>query len=375
MWARESAASADREDHMASAAVNYRIALIPGDGIGVEVTEAARLVLERCAAVEGFSWQWTELDWGCDRYLRTGALMPDDGMQLLADADAIFLGAVGTPGVPDHVSLWGLLIPIRRGFDQYVNLRPARLLPGVRSPLAGRSADDLDFVVVRENSEGEYSTIGGRHRPGHPDEVVVQSALFTRHGTERIVRYAFDLARGRAAQVTGATKSNGIIHTMPFFDEIFREVGSEYMDIESELVHIDALAARFVLEPRRLGVVVGSNLFGDILSDLGAAIVGGLGLAPSGNINPDASVPSMFESVHGSAPDIAGQGIADPTAQILAGAMMLDHLGRTSAGDRVRAAVDTVLGEGRTVTPDLGGAATTAQMANAIAEAVPGATA
>lgn len=355
---------------MTSTAVSYTVALIPGDGIGVEVTEAARVVLERCADAEGFSWQWTEHDWGCDRYLRTGAFMPVDGIELLRDADAIFLGAVGAPGVPDHVSLWGLLIPIRRGFDQYVNLRPIHLLPGVRSPLAGRSADDLDFVVVRENSEGEYSTIGGRHRSGHPEEVVIQSAVFTRRGTERIVRYAFDLARRRGARLTAATKSNGIIHTMPFFDEIVREVASEYTDIESELVHVDALAARFVLDPRRLGVVLGSNLFGDILSDLGAAIAGGLGLAPSGNINPDTTAPSMFESVHGSAPDIAGRGIADPTAQILAGAMMLDHLGRTSAGDRVRAAVDAVLGEGRTVTPDLGGAATTAQMADAIADAV-----
>ncbi len=352
----------------------YRIASIPGDGIGVDVTGAARCVLDRAARLHQFSLAWAEYDWSCQRYLATGQMMPDDGIEQLRQHDAVFLGAVGFPGVPDHVSLWGLLIPIRRSFDQYVNLRPVRLLPGVASPLAGRGPDEIDIVVVRENSEGEYSLIGGRHGSG-ADEFAVQQSVFTRRGVERIARYAFELADRRRRSVCSATKSNGIVHTMPLWDEVVAGVAGEFPGVAFEQVHVDALAARFVLAPQRLDVVVGSNLFGDILSDLAAAVAGSLGVAPSGNIDPSREHPSMFESVHGSAPDIAGQGIANPVAQILAGAMMLEHLGEPAAADAVRAAVDVVVGEAVAVTADLGGNATTSECADAIVDAVDGATA
>ncbi|MFD2419308.1 tartrate dehydrogenase [Amycolatopsis pigmentata] len=350
----------------------YRIACVPGDGIGVDVVAEARKVLDAAVAAHGSSLEWTDFDWSCERYARTGTMMPEDGIEQLSGFDAIFLGAVGFPGVPDHVSLWGLLIPVRRAFAQYVNLRPVRLLPGTSTVLAGRTAEELEMVIVRENSEGEYSTIGGRHDRGRPGEFAVQEAVFTRAGVERIIRYAFDLARTRTGRVCSATKSNGIIHTMPFWDEIFAEVAADYPDIASEQCHIDALAARMVERPDRLDVVVGSNLFGDILSDLAAAVTGGLGMAPSGNINPPGEYPSMFEAVHGSAPDIAGQGIANPVAQILAGAMMLEHLGETAAAAAVDAAVETVLAEGVVATPDLGGKATTTELGDAIAAAVRG---
>jgi len=349
----------------------YRIASIPGDGIGVDVTAAARAVLDQVAGQHGFALEWTEFDWSCRRYTATGQMMPDDGIEQLRSHDAVFLGAVGFPGVPDHVSLWGLLIPIRRSFHQYANVRPVQLLAGVPSPLVGRGPDDIDIVVVRENSEGEYSLIGGRHGDG-PDELAVQESVFTRRGVERIARYAFELAGERRRSVCSATKSNGIVHTMPFWDEVVGGVAAEYPDVEYESVHVDAMAARMVLAPQRLDVVVGSNLFGDILSDLAAAIAGSLGVAPSGNVDPSREHPSMFESVHGSAPDIAGQGIANPVAQILAGAMMLEHLGEDAAAEAVRIAVRGVVGEGRHVTPDLGGSATTDQCAGAIAEHVPG---
>ena len=352
---------------------DYRIASIPGDGIGVDVTVEARKVLDRAAAKFGFSLQWTEFDWSCERYARVGAMMPDDGIGQLAKFDGILLGAVGFPGVPDHVSLWGLLIPVRRAFSQYVNLRPVRLLPGTSSALAGRTAEELEMVIVRENSEGEYSAIGGRHSvsPTHPsDEFVLQTSVFTRVGVERIIRYAFELARTRTRRVCSATKSNGLIHSMPFWDEIFAEVAAEYPDVHSEQAHVDALAARMVQAPDRLDVVVASNLFGDILSDLAAAITGGLGMAPSGNISPSGESPSMFEAVHGSAPDIAGQGIANPVAQILAGAMLVEHLGETVAAQAIRAAVDRVLGQGRVRTPDLGGTDTTTRLGSAVAEAL-----
>jgi tartrate dehydrogenase/decarboxylase/D-malate dehydrogenase len=348
----------------------YRIASIPGDGIGVDVTVEARKVLDRAAGLHGFGLQWTEFDWSCERYAKTGKMMPDDGIEQLSAFDGIFLGAVGFPGVPDHISLWGLLIPVRRAFSQYVNLRPVRLLPGTTSALAGRTADELEMVIVRENSEGEYSAIGGRHNSGLPSEFVLQESVFTRVGVERIIRYAFELARTRTGRVCSATKSNGLIHSMPFWDEIFASVASEYPDVESEQCHVDALAARMVLRPDRLDVVVGSNLFGDILSDLAAAVTGGLGMAPSGNINPPGEYPSMFEAVHGSAPDIAGQGIANPVAQVLAGAMMLDHLGETVAAQAINAAVEKVLAEGAVLTPDLGGSATTTELGTAIAGAL-----
>ncbi|RZQ60785.1 tartrate dehydrogenase [Amycolatopsis suaedae] len=350
--------------------MNYRIAAIPGDGIGVDVSVEARKVLDRAAELNGFGLEWTEFDWSCERYTSTGTMMPADGVEQLAAFDGIFLGAVGFPGVPDHVSLWGLLIPLRRAFAQYVNLRPVRLLPGTTSALAGRSADELEMVIVRENSEGEYSQLGGRHNAGRPDEFVLQESVFTRVGVERIIRYAFDLARTRTGRVCSATKSNGLIHSMPFWDEVFAEIAAEYPDVHSEQCHVDALAARMVQQPDRLDVVVASNLFGDILSDLAAAVTGGLGMAPSGNINPPGEFPSMFEAVHGSAPDIAGQGIANPVAQVLAGAMMLDHLGETAAANAVRAAVERVLAEGRVATPDLGGKSTTAELGTAIADAL-----
>ena len=348
--------------------MRYRIASIPGDGIGVEVCTAARAVLDRAASRHGFALAWTEFDWSCQRYLKTGAMMPADGLDRLREYDAVFLGAVGFPGVPDHVSLWGLLIPIRRSFHQYVNLRPVRLLPGVPSPLAGRGPEDVDLVVVRENSEGEYSQIGGRHGAG-PEEFAVQTSVFTRRGVERIARYAFALAGGRRGRVCSATKSNGIVHTMPFWDEIVAQVAAEYPDVAYEQMHVDALAARMVLAPDRLDVVVGSNLFGDILSDLAAAVAGSLGVAPSGNINPERNFPSMFESVHGSAPDIAGRGIANPVAQILAGAMMLEHVGEQPAAAAVYAAVAGALAAG-VRTRDLGGEATTEQVTAAIVAAI-----
>ncbi|WP_227980924.1 tartrate dehydrogenase [Nocardia spumae] len=342
----------------------FRIATIPGDGIGVDVTIEAVKVLD--AVLPGI--EWTEFDWSCEQYLRTGAMMPADGPEQLAGFDAILLGAVGFPGVADHISLWGLLIPLRRAFGQYVNLRPVRLLPGTESALRGRGAEDLDILIVRENSEGEYSAIGGTHNPGRSDEFVVQESIFTRTGCERIIRYAFEQARRRDRKLCSATKSNGLIHSMPYWDSVFERIAADYPDVQTRQMHVDALAAEIVLHPDRLDVIVGSNLFGDILSDLAAAVTGGLGLAPSGNINPARDAPSMFEAVHGSAPDIAGQGIADPVAQILAGAMMLEQLGESAAAAAVDRAVCDVLAEGAVRTPDLGGTATTTQLGTAIAE-------
>ncbi|WP_431874636.1 tartrate dehydrogenase [Amycolatopsis sacchari] len=349
---------------------SYRIASIPGDGIGVDVQAEARKVLDRAAKRFGFTLEWTEFDWSCERYAETGRMMPEDGIEQLSGFDQILLGAVGFPGVPDHVSLWGLLIPVRRAFSQYVNLRPVRLLPGTTSVLKDRTADELEMVIVRENSEGEYSELGGRQNRGLPGEFALQESVFTRVGVERIVRYAFELAQTRTGRVVSATKSNGIIHTMPFWDEIFAEVAADFPTVHSEQCHIDALAARMVQQPERIDVVVASNLFGDILSDLAAAVTGGLGMAPSGNINPEREYPSMFEAVHGSAPDIAGKGIANPVAQILAGTMMLEHLGEAEAARAVYAAVEQVLATGEVATPDLGGKATTAELGDAVADSV-----
>ncbi|MBF6396019.1 tartrate dehydrogenase [Nocardia cyriacigeorgica] len=345
--------------------MTYRIATIPGDGIGVDVTAEAVAVVD--AVLPGV--EWTEFDWSCEQYLRTGAMMPADGVEQLAGFDAILLGAVGFPGVPDHISLWGLLIPLRRAFGQHVNLRPVRLLPGTTSALRERTADDLDLLIVRENSEGEYSEIGGVHQRGRPGEFVLQESVFTRAGCERIIRYAFDRARERRKGLCSATKSNGLIHSMPYWDSIVEQVAADYPEVPVRHMHVDALAAEIVLHPDRLDVIVGSNLFGDILSDLAAAVTGGLGLAPSGNINPDRTAPSMFEAVHGSAPDIAGQGIANPVAQILAAAMMLEHLGEQSAAAAVDRAVCEVLAAGTVLTPDLGGTATTSELGAAIATA------
>jgi len=345
----------------------FKIAAIPGDGIGREVLPAGQQVLDAAAEVHGgFRFDYDTFDWSCQYYLEHGRMMPADGLDILRQYDAIFLGAVGYPGVPDHVSLWGLLLPIRRGFRQYINLRPVKLLPGVKTPLAGRTPADIDFLVVRENNEGEYSNMGGRIYEGLPQEVVIQNTVFTRQGVEKVIRYAFELARkaGRK-RVTSATKSNGINYTMPFWDEIFEAVAKEYSDLACDKFHIDALAARFVTHPQHFGVVVGSNLFGDILTDLGAAIAGSIGIAPSANLNPEGDYPSLFEPVHGSAPDIAGRGIANPLGQIWCGAMMLDHLGLPESGARVMGAVADTLRNGN-LTPDLGGSATTAEVTAAV---------
>jgi tartrate dehydrogenase/decarboxylase/D-malate dehydrogenase len=349
----------------------YRIAVIPGDGIGLEVVPAAIGVLERVALEHDFKLDWNFLDWGSERYVQTGHMLPPDGLQRLRDHDAIFLGAVGRPDVPDHLSLWGLLIPIRRTFRQYVNLRPVRLFPGLRSPLADRGPDDIDFLIVRENNEGEYSQIGGRIYEGTDDEIVVQETVFTRRGVDRILRYAFQLAAARPAKhLTSATKSNGIVHSMPFWDERVAAIAPDFPDVRVDQFHIDILTAHFVQHPDWFDVVVASNLFGDILSDLGPAIAGGIGLAPSANINPERDYPSMFEPVHGSAPDIAGRGIANPIAQIWSGAMMLDHLGERAAADAILRAIADVLGAGQVLTRDLGGTASTIDMAGAVVAAL-----
>jgi len=351
--------------------MSYRIAVIPGDGIGQEVVPEGIRALDAAAKRFGFALSWDQFPWGCGHYRETGQLMPADALARLERYDAIYLGAVGYPGVPDHVSLWGLLIPIRRHMRQYVNLRPVRLLKGLVSPLAGRGAAEIDFVVVRENNEGEYSQIGGRQYAGTDDEVVQQVTIFTRKGVDRILRYAFELARSRPKKhLTSATKSNGIFHTMPFWDERVAAIAAEYPDVRVDQFHIDILCAHFVAHPDWFDVVVGSNLFGDILSDLGPAVAGGIAIAPSANLNPERDRPSMFEPVHGSAPDIAGRGIANPIGQIWAGAMMLDHLGQPQAARAVEAAIEAVLAEGRWRTRDLGGQATTVEMGAAITAAI-----
>lgn len=351
--------------------VNYRIAVIPGDGIGKEVVPEGLRVLEAVGLRFDINFRWDEYPWSCETYTSTGRMMPEDGMEQLRRSDAILLGAVGFPNIPDHVSLWGLLIPIRRQMHQFINLRPVRMLKGMVSPLKGRGPSDIDFFVVRENNEGEYSEIGGRLYSGTDAETVVQESVFTRRGVDRVLRYAFDLARQREAKhVTSATKSNGIIHTMPFWDERFAAIALEYPDISTDQFHIDILTSHFVLHPDWFDVVVGSNLFGDILSDLGPAIAGTIGIAPSANINPTREYPSMFEPVHGSAPDIAGKGIANPIGQIWSGAMMLDHLGHPEAAATVERAIETVLGESPLRTPDMGGKATTVEFGRAIAEAL-----
>ena len=342
----------------------YQIALIPGDGIGQEVIPAAVKVLDRAAALGGFALTYQSYDYSCEYYTRHGKMMPDEGLDRLRDSDSIFLGAVGFPGVPDHVSLWGLLIPIRRAFQQYVNQRPVRLLRGVVSPL--RDPGTIDFYIVRENNEGEYSSIGGRLHEGTDHEVVVQESVFTRRGVDRVMRYAFELAQQRRKKITSATKSNGIIHTMPYWDERFRQMSEHYPDVETSQYHIDILTAHFVQHPDWFDVVVASNLFGDILSDLGPAVVGGLGIAAGGNINPEREFPSMFEPVHGSAPDIAGQGVANPIAACWTGAMMLEHLGETEAAGAIMRAIEAVTAEGTLLTRDLGGTANTEEVINAV---------
>jgi tartrate dehydrogenase/decarboxylase / D-malate dehydrogenase len=350
---------------------SFKIAVIPGDGIGREVVPEGMRVLEAAASRYGFRLEWSEFPWSCDYFLQNGRMMPQDGLQRIRHHDAIFLGAVGFPSVPDHISLWGLLIPIRRQFRQYANIRPVRLMPGVKSPLAGREVGDIDFIVVRENNEGEYSSVGGRIYEGTEEETVIQETVFTRRGVDRILRYAFELASSRPKKhLTSATKSNGIAITMPFWDERFREMAKSYPDVRTDQYHVDILTAHFVQHPDWFDVVVGSNLLGDILSDLGPACTGTIGIAPSANLNPEREFPSMFEPVHGSAPDIAGRGIANPVGQIWSGALMLEHLGQKAAAEAVTRAIETVLANGPR-TPDMGGRASTEELGKAIAEAIP----
>jgi len=349
----------------------FKIAVIPGDGIGKEVIPEGLSALEAAGRKFGIEYDWTEFDWSCETWHQTGRMMPEDGLDQLKAFDAIYLGAVGYPGVPDHVSLWGLLLPIRRGFNQYVNLRPVRLFEGVPCPLAHKKPGDIDFYVVRENVEGEYSSIGGIQYEGTDAEIVSQQSLFTRQGTDRLLRYAFELAQSRPAKhLTSATKSNGIYHSMPWWDSRVAEMARHYPEVNVDQFHIDILTAHFVGKPEYFDVVVGSNLFGDILSDLGPACTGTIAIAPSANINPDRTFPSMFEPVHGSAPDIAGQGIANPLGTIWAGAMMMQHLGCNDVHDCLLNALENVLREGKALTPDMGGTADTRELGAAIVAAI-----
>lgn len=350
----------------------FDIALVPGDGIGHDVIAEGVRVLERLAALHGgMSFNFTSYPYSCAYYLEHGRMMDEDALDRLRQHDAIFLGACGYPGVPDHVSLWGMLLPIRKSFDLWVNLRPVRLLPGINGPLRDRGSDDIDFVIVRENTEGEYAGVGGRLHQGEPDEVALQTAVFSRRSTERIMRYAFEYAgsHGRSS-VQSATKSNACQYSMVFWDEVFAEVAGEYPHIDSSQFHVDALAARFVTHPHTLDVVVGSNLFADILSDLGGALMGSLGLPPSANINPDGGVPGVFEPVHGSAPDIAGKGIANPLATIWSASMMLDDIGQGEAAAAIMSAIESVTAAGQVRTPDLDGDATTTEMTDAVIAAL-----
>jgi tartrate dehydrogenase/decarboxylase / D-malate dehydrogenase len=349
----------------------YKIAVIAGDGIGKEVMPEGIRVVEAAATKFGLSFQWDEKDWSCDYYLKHGRMMPEDGLEQIKGHDAVFLGAVGLPSVvPDHISLWGLLIKIRREFQQYANIRPVRLMPGIDSPLKNREAGSIDFIVVRENNEGEYTSLGGRAFEGTEHEFVVQESIFTRRGVDRILRYAFELARTRPRKhVTSATKSNGVFVAMPYWDERAAAMAARYPDVTMDQYHIDILTAHFVRNPDRFDVVVASNLFGDILSDLGPACTGTIAIAPSANLNPEREFPSMFEPVHGSAPNIYGQNIANPIGQIWSGAMMLDHFGHKDAAEAVVRAIETVLTEGPR-TRDIGGTASTQEIGKAIAEAV-----
>ena len=350
----------------------HRIAVLAGDGIGKETVPEGIRVLEAAGRRFGIDLQFTQFDWSCDYYARHGRMMPEDWFEQLSRFEVIFYGAVGWPAtVPDHVSLWGSLIPFRRRFDQYVNMRPCRLMPGIATPLANRKPGDIDFVVVRENTEGEYSSVGGRMYEGTEREIVFQESVFSRKGVDRILKFAFDLARTRPRRkVTSATKSNGIAITMPYWDERVAAMAAEYPDVTVDQFHIDILTANFVLHPDWFDVVVASNLFGDILSDLGPACTGTIGIAPSANINPTREYPSLFEPVHGSAPDIAGRGIANPIGQVWCGAMMLEHLGHEAAGTAVLHAIERVLERGTDLTGDLGGTGTTTSLGAAIAEEI-----
>lgn len=348
---------------------HFNIAVIAGDGIGPEVIAEGKKVFGGIAKMDGsFSVSFEDFPWGCEYYLKTGEMMPADGLDILKPFDAVYLGAVGYPGVPDHVSLGGLLLQIRRGFDEYINLRPIRLLKGAPCPLADVSEDDINMIVVRENSEGEYANVGAHLYAGTKREVALQTGVFSRHGCERVIRYAYDLARREKRSLTSISKGNALRYSMVFWDDIFVEVGKEYPDVEMYSLLVDAASMFFVKDPKRFEIVVTSNLFGDILTDLGAAIAGGMGLAAGANLNPERKFPSMFEPIHGSAPDIAGKGIANPLASIWSISQMLDFLGEHEWADRVLAAVETLLVERRTLTPDLGGRAKTSEIGAAILE-------
>jgi tartrate dehydrogenase/decarboxylase / D-malate dehydrogenase len=352
---------------------SFRIAVIAGDGIGREVIPAGIAAIEAATSGTDCAVAFTELPWSCDYYLKHGRMMEERGLETLAGFDAIYLGAIGAPAVPDHIAVWDLILPIRQRFDQYVNLRPMRLLPGLTSPLANRGASAIDMVCVRENSEGEYAGVGGRLHVGTPHEVAEQTGVFTRHGIERILRYGFEIAARRPRRMlASATKSNALQHSMVLWDEIAEIVRKDYPSISYAKYHVDALAARMITHPDSIDVIVASNLFGDILTDIGSAISGSLGIAPGANINPERRFPSMFEPIHGSAPDIAGKGIANPIGAIWAGALMLDHLGRRDVHDRMLAAIERVVAGGKIRTPDLGGRATTSEMADAITREIAG---
>ena len=343
------------------------IAVIEGDGIGHEVVPEGIRVLEAVGRKFDIAFKWEHFDWSCERFKKKGAMMPADGLDRIRNHDAIYLGAVGFPGVPDHVSLWGLLIPIRRGFQQYINLRPVRLFKGVTSPLAGRKPGDIDYWIVRENNEGEYSSIGGRMHEGTELEAAIQQAVFTKKGCERVMRYAFELAKTRKRnEVTSATKSNGISISMPYWDERFAAIAKEYPKAKTHQFHIDILTAHLVRNPDWFDVIVASNLFGDILSDLGPATTGTIAIAPGANINPEKDYPSMFEPVHGSAPDIAGKGISNPIGQIWSGAMMLEHLGHPKPARAIEKAIETLFAEHDIRTRDMGGKANCREMADAV---------
>jgi tartrate dehydrogenase/decarboxylase/D-malate dehydrogenase len=346
----------------------FTIAVIAGDGVGTEVIPQGKRVLEQIGRKHRVNFAFQDFDWGAEHYFRWGRMMPAGAIDLLQPCDAIYLGAVGHPEIPDHTTLNGLLLPIRRAFDQYANVRPAYLYPGVCSPLAGRKGGEIDFVVVRENTEGEYAQVGGFVYQHQPEEVAVQTSIFTRRGIERVVKVAFELAakRNRKKRVTSITKSNAQGFSMVLWDRTFQEVAAQFPDIETESLLVDAAAMNFVRRPESFDVVVGSNLFADILSDLAAAIIGSMGLAASANLDPQRRFPSMFEPVHGSAPDIAGKGIVNPLAAILTAGMMLEHLQMTVAAQELEAAVAAVLAEGKVRTPDLGGSNRTEEVTNAV---------
>ena len=351
--------------------LRHNMAVIAGDGIGPEVIREGMKVLNAVAQMDGsFAFDWTEFPWGCEYYLQNGCMMPKDGIETLSKFDAIYLGAVGAPGVPDHISLWNLLLIIRKSFDQYVNLRPVKLLQGAPCPLKDVPREDIDMVFIRENSEGEYAGSGSWLFKNKPNEVVIQDGVFSRVGCERIMRYAYEMARKEKKTLTSISKGNALNYSMVFWDQIFREVGQEYPDVQTHTLLVDAASMFMVRDPRRFQIVVTSNLFGDILTDLGAAISGGMGLAAGANLNPERKSPSMFEPIHGSAPDIAGQGKANPLASIWSASQILDFFGHEKWGARVLKAIEQVLTEGQTLTPDIGGHANTAEVGDAVIRAL-----